>query len=194
MGWVKQFGLTENDIEMVNIDLGTDLTAYKAGEGDAIAASRPYSFQLEEEGYVCAATFEDATDTTLFDVIVARNEVIDTRRDELVLFLKAYHQALEEIAASDDLRYSESMNYFKSQGRNYSEHDMRAEMKVNDYVTLAYMQQEGYTFGKAMINIGNFYSEGGKIEPSQLPNVAASFDASMLQDALGISINVAKAN
>lgn len=194
IGWVKQFGLTENDIEMVNIDLGTDLTAFQAGEGDAIAASRPYSFKLEAEGYVCAAYFEDATDTTLFDVIVARNEIVEGRREELVLFLKAYYRALEEIAANDELRFTESMNYFKSQGREYSEDDMRSEMRVNQYVSTAYMQQQGYSFGKAMINIGNFYSEGGKIEASQLPNVAASFDASMLQEALGITFEVAKAN
>lgn len=193
IGWAQQFGLTENDVEMINIDLGTDLTAFKAGEGDAIAASRPYSFQLEAEGYICAASFEDATDTTLFDVIVARNEIVESRRDELVLFLKAYNKALEEIAVDDELRFTESMNYFKSQGRDYSEQDMRSEMRVNMYVTKAYMGREGYSFGKAMINIGDFYSAGGKIEASQLPNVAASFDASMLQEALGITLNVAQA-
>lgn len=194
IGWVKQFGLTENDVELVNIDLGTDLTAFQSGEGDAIAASRPYSFKLEAEGYVCAASFKDATDTTLFDVIVARNEIADSRRDELVLFLQAYNKALEEIAANDDLRFTESMNYFKAQGRNYSEDDMRCEMKVNQYVNIAFMQQADYSFGKAMINIGNFYSAGGKIEPANLPNVAASFDATMLQEALGITFQVAKAD
>lgn len=193
IGWVKQFGLTENDIEMVNIDLGTDLTAFEAGEGDAIAASRPYSFKLEADGYVCAASFEDATDTTLFDVIVARNEIVQSRHDEMVLFLQAYDKALEEIAANDDLRFTESMNYFKSQGRDYSEDDMRSEMTVNQYVTKAFMQQGDYSFGKAMINIGNFYCDGGKIEKDQLPNVAASFDASMVQEALGITFQVAQA-
>lgn len=194
IGWVKQFGLTENDIEMINIDLGTDLTAFQAGEGDAIAASRPYSFKLEAEGYVCAASFEDATDTTLFDVIVARDEVAEKRAEELTLFLKAYFRALEELSADDELRFTESLSYFKSQGREYSDDDMKNEMRVNKYVTQAFMEEPGYSFGKAMINIGIFYSEGGKIEQSQLPNVEASFDASNLQDALGITIPVAKGN
>lgn len=50
-------------------------------------ASRPYTFQLEAEGYVNAGNFEQTTDTVLTDVIVARNEVVEERREELVLFM-----------------------------------------------------------------------------------------------------------
>lgn len=190
-GWLGMFGMTEEDIEFINIGLGTDVTAFISGEGDAIAASRPYTFQLEAEGYVNAGNFEQTTDTVLTDVIVARNEVVESRRDELVLFLKAYEKALEEIAADETLRFDESMAYFKNNGRDYSEDDMRNEMKVNDYVTTAYMSDSNYSFGNAMIRIGDFYCECGQIEEDNLPNVVASFDPSMLQEALGITFNVA---
>ena len=164
-GWLGLFDLTEEDINFVNVGLGTDMTAFLSGEGDAI--------------------------TTLVDVIVARNEIVESRRDELVLFLQAYNKALEEIAADDDLRFNESLAYFKANGRDYSENDMRGEMGANKYVTKDYMTGSDYVFGKAMINIGQFYSECGQIEAENLPNVAASFDPSMLQDALGITFNVA---
>lgn len=190
-GWLGLFDLTEEDINFVNVGLGTDMTAFLSGEGDAIAASRPYSFQLEAEGYKLAGGFDETTDTTLVDVIVARNEIVESRRDELVLFLQAYNKALEEIAANDDLRFNESLAYFKANGRDYSENDMRGEMGANKYVTKDYMTGSDYVFGKAMINIGQFYSECGQIEAENLPNVAASFDPSMLQDALGITFNVA---
>ena len=95
-GWLGMFGLTEADIEFVNVGLGTDMTAFLSGEGDAIAASRPYTFQLEAEGYVNAGNFEQTTDTVLTDVIVARNEVVEERREELVLFMQAYEKALEK--------------------------------------------------------------------------------------------------
>ena len=190
-GWLGMFGLTEADIEFVNVGLGTDVTAFISGEGDAIAASRPYTFQLESDGYVNAGNFEQTTDTVLTDVIVARNEVVENRRDELVLFLQAYEKALEEIAADDDLRYELSMKYFADNGREYSESDMRNEMKVNDYITKTYMTADGYAFGNAMIRIGDFYAACGQIEESNLPNVAASFDPSILQEALGITFDVA---
>ncbi len=191
-GWLGMFGLTEADINFVNVGLGTDLTAFVSGEGDAIAASRPYTFQLEEQGYVNAGNFEQTTDTVLTDVIVARNEVVDERRDECVLFLKAYEKALEEIAADEDLRYEVSMKYFNDNGRQYSENDMRNEMKVNDYITLERMTAEGYEFGNCMIGIGDFYSACGQIEEANLPNIAASFDPTMLEEALGIDVEVAK--
>ena len=190
-GWLGMFGLSESDINFVNVGLGTDLTAFISGEGDAIAASRPYTFQLEAEGYVNAGNFEQTTDTVLTDVIVARNEVVENRREELVLFLKAYEKALEEIASNEELRYEMSMEYFNSNGREYSESDMRNEMKVNDYITKDYMSSGDYTFGDAMIGIGKFYSQCGQIEEANLPNVAASFDPSLLEEALGIDINVA---
>ncbi len=190
-GWLGMFGLTEADIEFVNVGLGTDLTAFVSGEGDAIAASRPYTFQLESEGYVNAGNFEQTTDTVLTDVIVARNEIVETRREELVLFLQAYERALEEVAGDEDLRYELSMKYFADNGRNYSENDMRNEMKVNDYVTTAYMTDSGYAYGNAMLRIGDFYTACGQIEEANLPNVAASFDPSIIQEALGITFNVA---
>ena len=190
-GWLGMFGLSESDIEFVNVGLGTDLTAFISGEGDAIAASRPYTVQLEAEGYVNAGNFEQTTDTVLTDVVVARNEVVESRRDELVLFMQAYEKALEELAADDTLRYDVSMAYFNENGREYSEDDMRNEMKVNDYITKAYMSADDYAFGNAMLRIGDFYCECGQIEEANLPNVSASFDPSILEDAIGITVRVA---
>ena len=54
-----------------------------------------------------------------------------------------------------------------------------------------FMADPNYKFGKAMINIGNFYSECGQIEPENLPNVVASFAPELLQQALGIEFEVA---
>lgn len=190
-GWLGMFGLSESDVEFINVGLGTDLTAFLSGEGDAIAASRPYTFQLETEGCVNAGNFEETTDTVLTDVVVARNEIVENRRDELVLFMQAYEKALEELAADEDLRYEVSMAYFNGNGRAYSEDDMRNEMKVNDYITKAYMSADGYAFGNAMIRIGDFYCACGQIEEANLPNVAASFEPSILEEALGITLNVA---
>ena len=189
--WLQQFGLTENDIEFINLDLGTDLTALYAGEGEALAASRPYSFQAEDKGYVCAATFEDATDCTLYDGIVARREVVEKDRDALVKFLKAYYKAADEIATDETLRFDTSMKYFSDNGREYSDDDMDDEIRVNAYVTTDYMGQDGYVFGEAMIKIADFYSEAGKIEAENLANVPASFDTSLLKDALGVEVKAA---
>lgn len=192
IGYIRQFGLTEKDIQMVHIDLGTDLQAFIAGEGDALAASRPFSFQAEDKGYVCAATFEDATDGTLNDGIVVRNEVLKSKRNEIVLFLKEYFRAAELIQKDDQLRFDYSKQYFATNGRTYSDNDMRNEMRVQRYITADYMTSPTYAFGRAMLAISQFYSEGGKIPKENLPNVPASFDTSLLKDAIGLDVKIAK--
>ena len=190
IGYLKQFGLTEKDVEMVHIDLGTDLQAFMAGEGDALAASRPFSFQAEAQGYVCAGSFEDATDTTLHDGIVVRNDVLESRRDEIVLFLTEYLRAAEMFAADDDLRFDYSIKYFAENGREYSDEDMKNEMRVQKYITESVMTDPAYKFGDAMIKIAQFYCDGGKIPVENLDNVPASFDVSLIKDAIGIDVAV----
>jgi ABC-type nitrate/sulfonate/bicarbonate transport system substrate-binding protein len=190
--YVQQFGLTEKDIEMVHIDLGTDLQAFIAGEGDALAASRPFSFQAEAKGYVCAGSFEDATGITLNDGIVVRNDVLAKRRDEIVLFLKEYFRALEIIQKDEQLRFDYSKKYFADNGRSYSDEDMRNEMRVQEYITKDFMSKPNYTYGQAMTNIAQFYHGGGKIEAANLPYVVKSFDASLIKDALGLNLKTAK--
>jgi sulfonate transport system substrate-binding protein len=192
IGYIRQFGLTENDIEMVHIDLGTDLQAFITGQGDALAASRPFSFQAEDMGYVCAATFEDSTDGTLNDGIVVRNDVLKARRGDIVLFLKEYFRAAELIQANEQLRFDYSKEYFAKNGRTYSDEDMRNEMRVQRYITEDYMTSSGYEYGKMMIAIAKFYSEGGKIEPENLSFVPQSFDTSLLKDAIGLDLKAAK--
>lgn len=191
-GWLKCLGLTEADVEFVNMSLGTDMTAFVSGEGDAIAASRPYTYQLESQGYINAGNFEETTDTTLMDVVVARNEVVETRRDELVLFMQAYEKALEELSADDDLRFDLSMSYFSENGREYSDDDMRNEIATNVFVNKEYMSASDYVFGTAMVNIGQFYCECGQIEEANLPNITASFDPSILEEAIGITLKTAE--
>jgi sulfonate transport system substrate-binding protein len=190
--YVQQFGLTENDIKLVNIDLGTDLQAFKSGQGDALAASLPFSFQAKEAGFVCAATFEDATDVSLNDGIVARNDVIKERRDEVVKFVREYYRAAEVIAADEKIRFDFSKEYFAGNGRVYSDQNMRDEMVARQYIIKDTIKKPDYVFGQGMISIAKFYSENGKIQKENLPNVPKAFDSSIIKDALGIDMKVAK--
>jgi sulfonate transport system substrate-binding protein len=189
--YIKQFGLKESDITMVNVDLGTDLQAFIAGEGDALAASRPFSFKAEEKGFKCVATFEDATGVILHDGIVVRNDVLKKRRKEIVTFLKQYFRASEIFASDKQLRFDYSKKYFAENGRNYTDKDMWDEIRVQKYITKSEMLKPNYKYGAAMISIAQFYSDGGKITKENLPNVEKSFNVSLIKEALGVNVKVA---
>jgi len=49
ISYLEHFNLTEEDISFVNMDSGSDLQAFLAGEGDAVALAVPYSYQAEEK-------------------------------------------------------------------------------------------------------------------------------------------------
>lgn len=65
--YAEKYGLTPNDINQVNMEYASAYQAFTTGEGDAMAANPPYSYQLEEEGYTKLCSFEDATGVNMCD-------------------------------------------------------------------------------------------------------------------------------
>lgn len=185
--YIEQFGLTDADVEIVHMEFGAAAQAFNAGEADAIATFAPYSSQVEAEGAVKCTTFEDATESALYDMCFARNAVIETRRDDLVKFMRAFNRAVEAMD-NDSLRTEFSMKWFEKEGRKYSAETMAQEIKDRPYVTKAVMSSSEYIFGKAMISYGKFNINIGKIEAEKLPYIEKCFDASIIEEALAIKV------
>lgn len=191
-GWAKQFGLTGKDIKFVNVGLGTDLQTFIAGNGDGLSASRPFSFQAARKGFVEAASFEDATGISLNDGIVVRTEVLAQKKAAVEKFLKQYFRAAEALQNNAELRFTYSQSFFAKNGRTYSDDDMRAEIKCQHYILKKDITEPSYAFGEAMIKIGQFYSEAGKIEKEKVANIVKSFEPGLINSVLGINMKVAK--
>jgi len=184
--WIQIFGLTDQDVEIVNMDYGAAYQAFVSGQGDAVSLNNPYTFQAEENGYICAATFEDATNTYLNDGIFGNTEFINENRDAIIGFLRATYKASDALQ-DEEIRYEFSMKWFADNGKEYTENDMRAEMGLRKYLTAEYMTQSDYVFGKGMLKIADFYVSDGKIIAENIGNVSTSIDVSLLNEALNIS-------
>lgn len=189
--YIQRFGLKDSEIRTVHMEFGPALQAFKAGQGDALAASPPFSFDAEAAGFIMAASFEDATGVELRDGLLARSEIVATRRQEVVAFVRAVYRACDALQ-DKALRAKYSKKWFGDNGRMYDDKTMADEIKVRDYITKAVMAKEGYLYGPGMIDIAQFFMEGGKIEKDNLPNVAKSFDVGILKEALGITVKAAK--
>ncbi len=185
--YVERFGLKDTDIEIIHMDWGAAAQAFIAGEGDAIATFAPYSFQVIEKGAVLATTFEDATETALYDMVFTRNEVIKTRRGDLVKFMRAFQRAVEELN-NDEVRREFSMRWFAENGRTYTDATMAQELIDRRYVTKDVMLSDSYVFGKAMPSYARFNVSIGKIEPDNLKYVDDCFDETIIEEALGIDL------
>ena len=185
--YISQYGLTDADVNIVHMEFGAGAQAFNAGEGDAIATFAPYSAQVEAEGAVKCCTFEDATQTALYDMMFARNEIIENRRDDLVKYVRAVERAIEDLS-DHDTRTEFSMRWFADEGREYDEATMEQEIADRPYVNKALMTVGSYVFGDAMIGYGEFNVEIGKIEPEGIENIKNCFDDTILEEAVGITV------
>lgn len=189
MRYIQQYGLTDSDISQIHMDHGQAFQAFVAGEGDALATSPPFSYDAAAQGFTMIASFEDATESPLFDGLLARTEYAKDHHDEILAFVKGYYQACEVFMADPELRKTYSMKWFADNGREYTEETMLQEIKDRDYVTKSMMESPDYSYGKGMLAIADFYTSDGKVLEEDLPNVPASFDTSYIEEALGITIN-----
>jgi len=192
--YAAQFGLQASDIVMTHMEKGPALQAYLAGEGDVLCCDPPFSFQAEEAGLILIAPFNDVTGVYLKDGVYVRNDVLEERREEIVKFIQVMYQAAQEMQNDPDMRAEFSIKWFGENGQTWSEEDMAREMSVRDYITADTLSGQNYIMGDGMMAIGKYFNESGQIEDANLPNLAASFDPSIVKDALRITVKVAGLN
>jgi len=187
--YIERFGLKEGDIKIQSMEFGPAAQAFIAGEGDAIATFAPYSSQVTEKGAVMCTTFEDATQTALYDMMFARTDIVESRRDDLVKFTRAFERAVEDLS-NDDVRREFSMKWFADNGRTYTDDTMTQELHDRRYVTKETMGTGDYVLGDAMPGYAQFNVDIGKIEKENLKNIDSCIDPTILEDAIGIDIKI----
>ncbi|MCQ5203140.1 ABC transporter substrate-binding protein [Mordavella massiliensis] len=187
MNYCEQLGLSSSDYEIVSMEFGPALQAFKSGEGDAISCDIWYAIEAEEAGFSRAATFEEACGIEPNDGIFVSNTLIEERRDDVVKFLRATYKALEELS-DDSVRHEFCLRWYAENGREFTEEQMDKEIERRWYITSEIMEQEDYIMGEGVTAMAEFYVEDGKISEDMFPNVQKSYDPSLLEEALGITI------
>lgn len=97
---LDKLGLTQDDVNIVHMDVPSAYAAFKAGEGDVVALWDPQSYQAEDEDWVKVSSGE-ATGETMPTVIVASEKAIEENWDAVYTWLKTYLDICEEY--SDDI-------------------------------------------------------------------------------------------
>lgn len=191
--YMNQFGLTAGkDYEFLNMDNSAAAQAFLAGEGDMIGVA-DFSFveQMEKAGMKQVASYQDATGGEFLNGILARYDVLEKRRGDVVLFLKGMYRASEELQNNPDIRKEFAYKFYNDNGKTTSEEALDQEIASRTYVTPEYMQSGSYVLGYGMVGTGEFFASIGTIEASQAENVKTAIDGSLIKDALGIEVKTA---
>ena len=137
---LKSWGLTPNDVKLVNLAPADLVTAFKAGNGILAQAYPPFSFQLAAAGYknICDTTKlgVDAYPTMVTTPAFARDHP-----DVLARFVEAVFRA-NELYINDEAK-AESIitDFYKDAGVTQSAADIKATIGVYQWATLPAGQQ-----------------------------------------------------
>ncbi len=171
--YAAKLGLQPDEINQLNMEYATAYQAFTTGEGDLMAAVPPYSYQLEDEGYVQVCSFEEATEVELCDGVFARNAVVEERKEEVQLFVNCLVKAMDDLQ-DEELRAEFTKKVYDDNAIASTEEGVAMEIKDRDYIGTEYMAQEGYELGEAWIAITDFLVQAEKITPENAPNVQES--------------------
>jgi len=189
--WAQVFGLTGNDFQMLNMERGPAVQAFKVGEGDAIACGGPpHNYELEEAGFIEAASLTDVFGMANTDGFLGRKSFVDKRREDVKKFLEVTCQAMDVLYNNDDLTAEFAMKFYNDNGRNYTAEMMQGEIRDKDYTGKEDILSPDYRFGPTMVGIGKFYVTEGKIEPELEENIYSSMYPDLLNEIYGINIQV----
>lgn len=188
--WMGKFGLKSSDYKMLSMDHGPAAQAFFAGEGDAIASSPPYTYQLADKGMVLVATLEDTSGISLIDGVCVRKKFLAERRDDVKKLMEVIYRAQEDLANDDKLFYDVCMEYYNENGREYDDVKMNNEIRERDFIGKDFMTAPDYRFGAVLFGMGRFYVDDGKIPPENYPNIAKGVDPSILEEIYGIKLKV----
>lgn len=185
--YAAKYGLEPVDINQVNMEYGPAYQAFTTGEGDAMAANPPYSYQLEDEGYTKLCSFEDATGVNMCDGCFARSEVVEKRSADVQLFVDCIVKAMDELQ-DDALRTEYTRKVYDENAIDCTDEALAYEIEDRKYVGTDMMKEDGYVLGEAWVAITDFLVNAEKITADNAPNVAASINSTYVSGATGTEI------
>lgn len=178
--YAESFGLSPADLEQVNMEYASAYQAFIAGEGDIIASNPPYSYQLEENGYIKLCTFEQATKVNMCDGCFARNDIIESRSEEIQLFIDCLIKAMDELQ-DNGLRSEYTRKIYDKNAISCSDKDLQHEIEDRIYIGTKHLKEPSYQLGEAWVNITDFLVKAEKITKENAPNVEKSINSSYIQ-------------
>ncbi len=117
---LPKFGLTKNDIQVVNIPHQNHLAALASGSVDAFAGVEPFPSLAEVEGIGVAII--DYSDFDILPVILAANRpVVEQKRAAVVALLRGWLAGVELFKSNPDKSAEIVFSFFKQQGFSVSE-------------------------------------------------------------------------
>lgn len=193
VSYFSQFGLSAGtDFEFVEADRESAVKSVVNGEADIFVASdADYARVMEDNGFVALATGAEATGIPFNNGYLVSNKVLQSRRDDLVVFLQAVYRAAETLNGNPELWNQFAYEFYRENGKPSIFEDVQQESQLRPLLVPADFTAPDYYLGAGVLDVGQFHADIGALDESQVGVIESSIDTSILEEAFGITVKKA---
>lgn len=189
------FGLTIDDVEFVGMDTPTTNSAFLAGEGDVAVLTGVVSFDADKADYVLAANGA-TSDAGLDGVVIANNNSVETKHNEIVAFLKAYLKAVEWIDAhkGEEEVVNDLVTFYEESGKTTSAEAAEIILNSETYYSLEdnynmlHTVKDGDTYvtiEQRIVDVLEFFISAGNYQEGDDERFVGHVDTSFVDEISG---------
>ena len=182
---LKAIGLTENDVDVVHMEIPAAYQAFKAGEADALVTWSTYTLEAEKEGWKEVSSAEKAG-LLVPSAILANQDVLQDNPEAAQKVMNVVVRGMQWV---NENKAEASELYFKicqQEGVNATLDFCKETMDQHNAPTIeemeAMLSDGGYE--KNLENVMDFYIEQGTYTAQDKEKVVSAFDGEMLKNAI----------
>ena len=177
-------GMSESDINLINMSSGDAVAAMNGGSLDAVSTWEPQLSAGAELGSIIYSTKDDPE--LIADVFLIHTEALDAGYDNVKAILKTWYEGIEKYSADPD-----SYSTAAAEKGGLSTEEFESYMSVTRLVTLEENKTK-FTYGSddmvylnvLLRNVGDFLKEGGLIEKELTDDMISGMIDSRIIDEL----------
>ena len=179
--------MSEEDVELVNMDYATGYQAFLSGEADAVVLVSPYCYDAPGHGWVKAADLVNLGAAN-YEEIMASSQAAKNMPEELAAFVAMVYMANDALEADPALKLQYCMKWYADNANAVEESSAQAECNLKPLVTSA--EAAEIVLGVYEKDYAEFMVSVDKLDASQVDIVANN----VLPDILANALELVNAN
>lgn len=180
--YLAKFGLTEDDVTLVNMDTAAGYQAFVSGEGDICHTCYPTADEFAPSEYVAAFSMNEL-EIPYYDNILASRAFYEdeSKHDVLVALCEQIIRAAEDFK-DDKVLMDTMMAWYDLNGQTCDADAIEHQVLERPFFTYDDLTTIDYTASFKMV--AEFYASVGNITDEDLDTVNANIDNTILNEAL----------
>lgn len=181
---LENAGLTENDVNLINMSTGDAANAFISGSVDAAAIWEPsLSMAQKETGGNILATSADAEYEGLIPAVLAVNgDSLKTKRDEMKLVMKAWYSARDAYENNFDEFAKAVSNHAEVTPEEFKELMNGCDVRTMEENVEAFKEGDTYVCLKNCAEMLSGFLYDNKLIDEQPENYDSLFDSSLFEE------------